>query len=204
MCVCWDMCVGLNFSPFQVEIDAHQYSICSFYWHQKLLAVGCFPSTHRRIPRLATKTAVAAAGAQSQCESSMIPYAKRQLMFALRNGIVRWMARGGAFSPWPGSQRVLLTFHCVGVCFPWLGGSQAFNWLAASNSQLTAASKRQAVGGSWQEGCDARHASMFQHLPSTFSMPLHSIYFRQKLNKNTHTLNCDTVAHWHKLIIFPC
>lgn len=31
--------------------------------------------------------------AQSQCESLTNPYAKRQLMFALRNGIVRWMLR---------------------------------------------------------------------------------------------------------------
>lgn len=107
----------------------------------------------------------------------------------------------------PGSQRVSLSWlftvcgyvgvrECVCVNFLWLGvrigGSEAFNWLSA----LRGASGVRHVGyGVW-------HASMFQHLPFSFSMPLHSIYFRQKLNKNTHILNINSTCYIDRSRLF--
>lgn len=143
------------------------------------------PTTILIICLASASAACGGKAAQSQWESSTNPYAKRQLMFALRNGIVRWMLRalqfrlgpprsGSASASGSGSFMVWCFLFWLFVCefsLPW-----QMNWrfrafqLACGRSCATAGG-----GTAWRctepRGVARRGvASMFQHLHCTFSM----------------------------------
>lgn len=142
-------------------------------------------SYHLR-PSICLASASTACGgnvAQSQWESSTNPYAKRQLMFALRNGIVRWMLRALQFRLGPprsasgsglGTFMVWFFLFWLFVCefsLPW-----QMNWRFRPFQLACCRSCATAEGGTaWRctepRGVARRGvASMYQHLQCTFSM----------------------------------
>lgn len=183
----WNRCASI-FNMLLLLASSHRPPIAS-------------PTPSILIICLASGAAVAAAcggkAAQSQCESLTNPYAKRQLMFALRNGIVRWMLRVLQFrlgtrplasdSGFGSGSSMVRFFPCwLFVCafsLPW-----QMNWrfrafqLACGTPCSTARqgrARQEALLAMWHgwRRCVALRQCFLTFSQCTFSMGLHSIYF---------------------------